>query len=267
MDVEHPHQDHSTDQKAVPNQADRLSGSIPVPSFRETDLYAPVRDYLQAQGFAVRSEVAHCDLVAIKGDDTVVVELKGQLNLAVILQAVQRQRLADTVWIAIPAAKGRRSLKHWRQVLHLLRRLEIGLLEVDLNDPVHYVAILLEGLPFDRARSRSQAAKARKHLLHEFSGRHGDLNTGGQSKRKIITVYREQALYAAALLEKSGEPLTAAQLRKLGADERIYNKLYHNHYGWFEPAGQGRYKLTATGAQALSTWHDLVGHLFKDAQP
>jgi hypothetical protein len=37
-----------------------------VPNFRESDLYAPVRDFLAAQGYTVRAEVKHCDVVAVR---------------------------------------------------------------------------------------------------------------------------------------------------------------------------------------------------------
>ncbi len=36
---------------------------------KETDLYPPIRDFLTAQGYTVRSEVNHCDITAVRGDE------------------------------------------------------------------------------------------------------------------------------------------------------------------------------------------------------
>lgn len=49
---------------------------------RETDLYPPVKAFLEAQGYVVKAEVARCDVVAVRGDEPpVVVELKTRFNL------------------------------------------------------------------------------------------------------------------------------------------------------------------------------------------
>ena len=59
------------------------------PKMKETDLYPPVKRYLEGQGYAVKGEIHDCDVVAVRGDEApVIVELKLNLNLEVILQAV-----------------------------------------------------------------------------------------------------------------------------------------------------------------------------------
>lgn len=68
----------------------------------EEDLYAPIRDYLTGEGYTVKGEVKHCDVMAVKYDEMLVVEMKKTLNLDVILQAAIRQRLTDRVYIAVP---------------------------------------------------------------------------------------------------------------------------------------------------------------------
>jgi len=70
---------------------------------REEDLYIPVRDYLVRQGYTVKSEISYCDVTAINNAGTLlVIEMKLRVNLEVILQAMQRQRTADIVYIAVP---------------------------------------------------------------------------------------------------------------------------------------------------------------------
>ena len=49
---------------------------------RETDLYPPVKAFLEAQGYTVKGEVEGCDVVALRGDEPpVVVELKTAFSL------------------------------------------------------------------------------------------------------------------------------------------------------------------------------------------
>ena len=78
-------------------------------------------------------------VVAVRGDeDPVVVELKERLTLALILQAVDRLSLSDTVYLAFRIGKGHSAT--WRsrrkQVVRLLRRLGLGLLTVSTRGNV-----------------------------------------------------------------------------------------------------------------------------------
>ena len=50
--------------------------------FNETDLYKPVKAFLQTQGYDVKAEVNSCDVVAKKSDGSlVIVELKKGFNI------------------------------------------------------------------------------------------------------------------------------------------------------------------------------------------
>ena len=72
----------------------------------ESDLYAPIKKFLERQGYEVKGEVEECDIVAVRGDEPpVVVELKLQLNLSLILQAVDRLGASDCVYIAFRVGK------------------------------------------------------------------------------------------------------------------------------------------------------------------
>jgi len=83
---------------------------------RETDLYGPINDYLTAQGYTVRSEVLGCDIAATKGEDLVVIELKRSFCISLLLQATQRQRVADSVYVAIPKPPDRERRARWRHI-------------------------------------------------------------------------------------------------------------------------------------------------------
>lgn len=78
---------------------------------RETELYAPVKAFLEAQGYEVKAEVKDCDVVAVRDDaEPVIVELKLQLSLTLLLQGVDRQAISDHVYVCVPSGKGAR----WR---------------------------------------------------------------------------------------------------------------------------------------------------------
>ena len=150
----------------------------------ESDLAAPVTAFLAAQGWTVRSEVKDCDVAAVRGDDLLVVELKKAFTLALLVQAVRRQRLTDTVYLAVPRPG---SVWQWRRAnrgaLHLLRRLELGLLFVSLEPDRDPVEVVLQPLPLARRRK----AAARRAVLEEVNQRSADYNTAGSTRRKLVT--------------------------------------------------------------------------------
>ena len=74
----------------------------------ETDLYAPVKAWLEARGFEVKAEVGAADVVAVKaGEEPVIIELKTSFSLVLLQQAVARQAVTDAVYVAVPRWKGR----------------------------------------------------------------------------------------------------------------------------------------------------------------
>ena len=214
--------------------------------FRETDLYDPIRNYLTQNGYAVRSEVHGCDITATKDDELVVVELKRGFTIDLLVQAADRQRFADSVYLAIPVPKrlSRRDLtgSEWRGKLHLLRRLGLGLILVAIlensNTPV-VVEVALH--PVDEPKPRRKT-KMRRAVLREAAGRSYDYNKGGSTGTKIVTAYREEAVFIACCLERDGA-LSPSQLRKRGASERAQRILRNNLYLWFDRRDRGIYSV------------------------
>jgi hypothetical protein len=219
----------------------------------ESDLAAPVTAFLAAQGWIVRSEVKDCDVAAVRGDDLLVVELKKALTLALLVQAVRRQRLTDTVYLAVPRPG---SVWQWRRanrgVLHLLRRLELGLLFVSREPDRDPVEVVLQPLPLARRRK----AAARRAVLEEVSHRSADYNMAGSTRRKLMTAYREQAVRIACFLSVFGE-LSPKALRALGTGQKTHAILYDNVYGWFRRVGTGTYRLAAHGERDIDAYPEL----------
>jgi hypothetical protein len=69
---------------------------------RESDLYAPVRDWLARRGYIIHAEIFGADIVATKGETLAVVELKLCCSQGLINQLHDRAGWANEVWGAIP---------------------------------------------------------------------------------------------------------------------------------------------------------------------
>ena len=80
---------------------------------RESDLYGPVRDYLENLGYQVKGEVKDCDIAALRDGELIVVELKRGFTLELIYQALDRQRVADGVYVAVPLPRRRSMSRIW----------------------------------------------------------------------------------------------------------------------------------------------------------
>lgn len=250
-------------------RAKAMAPAAPAKSaIREADLYAPVRDFLIGQGYTVRAEVHHCDVAAVRPaasdpavEELVVVELKKGLTIELLVQGTKRQRDADLVYLAIPRPAKFWFNRKWRDLMHLLRRLELGLMLVDLTAPSSAdscraarptVEVVLDPAPFDRSRSRSSHKKHRAGLLKELKGRSVDANTGGSTGIKLMTAYRERSLaIARALAAEEGQ--SPARLRTGPGDSKTAVILQNNVYGWFVRLERGSYGLTPAGRLAIDS--------------
>ena len=220
---------------------------------KEADLYAPVKDLLEGQGYTVKGEITECDLVALRGDEApVIVELKTSFTLSLVMQGVARQAISDWVYVAVPPIKGRKKIQ---QVMGLCKRLGLGLMTVRL-EPSAFVEVALDPAPYQPR----QKARRKSRLLREFARRVGDPMAGGSTRaRPGMTAYRQDALRCAAFL-KAG-PARARDVASKTGVAKARDLLYRDVYGWFERVSTGVYALTSKGTQALDTWTDEISKL------
>ena len=212
----------------------------------ETNLYPPVKRFLEDLGFSVKGEICGCDVVAVRDDDPahmVVVELKLTFNLELVLQAVERSAACDEVWLAVQASKRGRGRESDRRALKLCRLLGVGLLSVFATGRVE---ILVAPEPW---RPRPDK-KRRSKILSEHRRRQGDPALGGGTRKPIMTAYRQQALACAVVL--AGGPARPRDLKTAMPDAPKI--LQRNVYGWFERVERGLYGLTDGGRAALRQW-------------
>lgn len=212
----------------------------------ETSLYLPVKGFLEKAGYAVKGEIGGCDLVGLsEGDPPVVVvcELKMSFNLELVLQAVDRAKASDEVWIAARVSAKGRGRETDRRYRDLCRRLGIGMLGVSDAGDVSMLVASVSPMPRTDPKRRSR-------LVREHRNRRGDPATGGSTRAPLMTAYRQQALGCAAAL--AAGPLRVRDAR--AAVPEAGKILHSNVYGWFERLDRGVYGLTEPGREALRRW-------------
>ena len=225
----------------------------------ESDLYGPVRSYLEGLGYDVKGEVKDCDIAAVRDGELIVVELKRGFTLELLYQAMDRQRVADGVYVAVPLPKRGYMDPRVPEMRSLCRRLELGLIFVGFTSRgAGQVDVAVH--PKEASAPRRDK-KRRLAVLREHGDRTGSANTGGVSRKKILTAYKEQALLAVRILRDRG-PLTAADVKKLGGPPNAAAILGRNALGWFDrtPGPDGRRYLYAPNEKALAALEEY-GHL------
>lgn len=214
-----------------------------MPGFKEADMYRPVAELFEAQGFRVRGEVKGADLTADKDGFLIVTELKKSFSLRLVYQAMERRRAADAVYCAVPRPKGRKAARNMKELLSELR---IGLIIVAMDSPRRNAEIILEPGEHPRRKSRRRAMAEQ-----EIEDRAGSSQRGGVTREKILTAYRERALELLCILEARGS-VTRKELSEMGFDKTAGDILYRNYYGWFGRKAKGTYEMSEAGKAALS---------------
>ena len=217
---------------------------------KETDLYTPIKRFLESQNYVVKSEIHNCDILAVRGkEEPIAVELKLSLNLDVILQAIDRTSLTSKVYVGIPKQCGIMKRRR-KMIVKLFRMLGLGLIVVEPQLKTGNVDVLLDPGAYKPRKSKFRQAR----LLGEFMKRVGDPNLGGTNMRKgIMTAYRQRALEIARYLNKNG-PKKALYLSRVLEEPKARDILYKNFYGWFERVSRGVYELSPRGQREITKW-------------
>lgn len=226
---------------------------------REEELYNPIKKYYEGLGYTVKSEVLHCDLVAIhlEHSETIIVEMKKTFNLALLLQGVERLRLNNHVVLAVERNRKKSGSHNQRfgDLTELCRMLGLGFMTVTFykTKPPVIDMLCAPGDPPQRGVRRKKQAQ----LLLEFKERSGDYNVGGSTRRKLVTAYREKALRCAHVLHTAG-PLAPREVAALTGYRHSGATLRNNYYGWFDRIGHGQYSLRPEGATALAEYSEVI---------
>ena len=213
---------------------------------KEVDLYEPCKNLLEEQGFQVKAEVHSCDIMAVKDDYIVIIELKLGISLKLVYQAIDRQKLADKVYVALPSTAINSNRANLKNFINLLKRLELGLISVNMDK----AEIIVETFGFDLKKSVSASKKKKERLLKEFTLRKSDQNLGG-SKGKKMTAYKERVIEIAKYLDEFGEKSPKEIMMYTGIKDTP-NILRKNYYLWFINVKRGIYRLSEIGKRDLN---------------
>jgi hypothetical protein len=208
----------------------------------ETELYAPLKVFFEKQGYSIKGEVRTCDLVGMREDleHPLIVEMKKSFNLALLLQGVERLKLSPTVYLAVERVRDKKGAvnQRWGELSGLCRRLGLGLITVVFyKTKAPLVEVLVE--PDETPPAQRSNKRRRERLLYEFRERSGDYNTGGSTRVKLVTAYREKALRVALSLQ-AAEAEAAVAAEKAAAKASL-------------AAGKRAAASTAAQAPALSS--------------
>ena len=224
---------------------------------KETDLYQPVKQLLEGQGYEVKGEIGAADVVACRGDEEpVIVELKTGFSLSLFHQGVERQGLADLVYIAVPRGTGAQFKKSLKNNKALCKRLGLGLITVRMKD--RFVEIHVDPAEYKPRKLKQKKIK----LLREFAKRVGDPNKGGATRQGLMTAYRQDALKCICVLNKNG-PTKAAFVAEATDVETARRIMADNHYGWFQRGEVGIYELSPEGKKAMTLYKKELRKLAK----
>ncbi|PKK38830.1 hypothetical protein ABB02_01918 [Clostridiaceae bacterium JG1575] len=229
-------------------------------NYREEDLYPLVRAHFEALGYRVRAEVHSCDVVALKQDSVVVLELKKSLSLELLLQAVKRQKIADLTYICVPKPKRFTKNRSYQDLLFLLKRLSLGLIFCEPDRD--HLEIMLHPQELDLNKTRSAHRGKRQRLIAELNGRTTSLNQGGSRGKKLMTSYKEEAL---KVLWLCGTKETLAPKEGVAHGlKKAPSILRDNYYQWFTRVSRGVYALSKTGQSALLEHQETLCYLLEE---
>lgn len=145
---------------------------------KESDLFLPIKQYLMlSRGCEeVYGEVIDIDVLALRGEDDISVELKTSLNWRVIEQAIDRSRGCQYVYVGVPKTKQRISYV----AIETLERYGLGLLTVDEQGMVQEVI-----------RPSRQVNKSRRYRFRDYIQEHHTKTIGGVKTGEGPTAYSE----------------------------------------------------------------------------
>jgi hypothetical protein len=210
----------------------------------ETELFEPVKRYLEAKGFEVYAEVKNCDIVAKQGDRLLMLEMKRSFNISLVYQLMAWKDITPEVYAVVPRPKSYRD-KTTKNMLKLAKKLGVGIITVAIDSDTALTELMLE--PTDEVGIANTSRRRRKAaVIKELEGRSCDCNIGGSTGRKLVTAYREASVAVACYGEVNSVILT-----KLLSSR--YKKIPQtNFYGWFTKTGRGEYILNERGKAALN---------------
>ncbi|MBL8995185.1 MAG: hypothetical protein JNM63_17695 [Spirochaetia bacterium] len=232
--------------------------------FSEETLYGALHRFFSNEGYQCRGEVKHCDLSARRGEEWLIVEIKKQMSLKLVAQALKRRAFCPMVYVAIPRPDKIRRGTPYADFKLLTRELGLGLILISFvsNDPAFSQVQIIHPPKPKKISGKTKPTKKARAFQKEWDGRSGDYNAGGTSGRKLITAYREAAVQIAVILERLG-PQSPKSIREAGGPEKTLPILYHDVYRWFLHLRPGIYDLAEKGRVEIRETYSAIADLYR----
>lgn len=204
-------------------------------------------------------------MVGLYEDEVLVaIEMKLKLNLEVINQAVERQGIADLVYIAVEHDFKSVETKRFKMTLLTLKRLNLGLLLVNFRSEPPIVSLVVKPEAYDFEKSRKLKKNKKEMVIQEFKKRSGDFNKAGSTKAKLMTAYREQCLLVAYLMHVHGFTKSKA-FEPYGIPPKVVGSILGKDFnGWFQRISKGEYCISEIGIKALEENASVLAFLLKE---
>lgn len=215
--------------------------------FNEKDLYKPIKKAFIEKGYKVNAEVNGCDMTVHKNDELIIIELKKTFNMKLLYQAMDRQKVTNLVYVAIPRPI-KSQTKSFNKIIHIVKKLNLGLIIVAIDSPIKKVDILVTP-----EKSKTKKTKRYNKIIKEINGRSLDVNEGGSNKIKLATAFRERCIHIACVMELVDLISPSILVKDYGCDKDTGAILRKNFYGWFERESRGLYKLSHKGKSDLNS--------------
>lgn len=214
--------------------------------FKEEDMYKPIEKYFKNLGYKVDGEVADCDVVCIKENEIIVIEMKKVFSTKLLYQGMRRQKITEKVYIAIPKPK-KYTLQKRSEIISICKGLGLGAILINMNkSSKDKFQIILE------PEKKANVLKYRyDKVLKEFEGRSLNINKGGVTNKKINTAFKERNIKIACALELIGEGSAKNLIKYYECFPKTNMLLSNNTLGWYDRVGHGQYKINKYGLEKL----------------
>lgn len=222
----------------------------------ESELFEPVKLFLEGLGYKVYAEVKNCDVVAQKGEELIALEMKKSFNVKLLYQMCERKEIFSKVYAVIPTPQSFRS-KNVRYMTNILKKLGFGLITVSESEG-RFTQIVLFAEEENKGKNNKKIASLKK----ELSGRNCDTNVGGTVGKKLITAYRERSVCVLCHAENNEGRVKTRYLKK------EYSAVVRsNYYNWFKKEDRGVYTLTEEARAFLSgdEFENVIQYYRKEA--
>ncbi len=227
-------------------------------NLKEESMYEPIRNLLEEEGFHIQTEVGHADIVGEKAGEMIIVEMKTSFSLKLVYQVIERQRVTENVYAAIPLDYKKLRSRSYKDMVKLLKRLGVGLIVVHVRRRGMEAEIVFN--PGVYTYNKSHVKKGR--IVKEIKERSDTYNSAGITGQKLITAYREKAIHVACLLMERG-PLSTKVIREETENPKVTKILQDNHYGWFNRVSRGVYEFVPDKTGEVQSFEAVFAYYLK----